>query len=272
MKAVLTSYTLSLAVFIPVSGWVADRFGTRARLLLGHRPLHARLAPVRHLHRHPRARRLPHPPGLRRRDDGAGRPAHHGARLRQVGARPRHELRRDPGADRPDDRARWPAASSSRYLHWRMIFFVNLPIGLVGLFLVYRHLPDYRAAHTRPARLGGAGPLRLRRRPALVRARDLRRAHAGRARRSAALLARRLLLLAAYWRHAARAAAPAPAPGALPHPHAPRRRRRQLRHAPRRRRDALSPAAPLPGRASATRPSSRASSSCRSRSRPSASR
>ena len=29
MKAVLASYTLSLAVFIPVSGWTADRFGTR---------------------------------------------------------------------------------------------------------------------------------------------------------------------------------------------------------------------------------------------------
>src|ERR1700729_554695 len=29
MKAVLASYTLSLAVFIPISGWVADRFGTR---------------------------------------------------------------------------------------------------------------------------------------------------------------------------------------------------------------------------------------------------
>src|SRR5215213_5604847 len=28
LKAVLTSYTLSLAVFIPVSGWLADRFGT----------------------------------------------------------------------------------------------------------------------------------------------------------------------------------------------------------------------------------------------------
>ena len=27
MKAVLSSYTLSLAVFIPISGWVADRFG-----------------------------------------------------------------------------------------------------------------------------------------------------------------------------------------------------------------------------------------------------
>src|ERR1700679_3131204 len=29
MKAVLASYTLSLAVFIPTSGGVADRFGTR---------------------------------------------------------------------------------------------------------------------------------------------------------------------------------------------------------------------------------------------------
>src|SRR4029077_15594071 len=29
MKAVLSSYTLSLAVFIPVSGWMADRYGTR---------------------------------------------------------------------------------------------------------------------------------------------------------------------------------------------------------------------------------------------------
>jgi MFS family permease len=30
------------------------------------------------------------------------------------------------------------------YLHWRVIFFVNIPIGLIGLFLVYLHLPDYR--------------------------------------------------------------------------------------------------------------------------------
>ena len=31
-------------------------------------------------------------------------------------------------------------------LHWRILFFVNLPIGLLGLFFVYRHLPDYRVA------------------------------------------------------------------------------------------------------------------------------
>jgi MFS family permease len=30
------------------------------------------------------------------------------------------------------------------YLHWRMIFFLNIPIGLIGLVLVYLHLPDYR--------------------------------------------------------------------------------------------------------------------------------
>jgi MFS family permease len=34
------------------------------------------------------------------------------------------------------------------YFHWRLIFFVNLPMGLFGLYLVYRHMPDYRAEHT----------------------------------------------------------------------------------------------------------------------------
>jgi Major Facilitator Superfamily len=40
------------------------------------------------------------------------------------------------------------------YLHWRLIFFVNIPIGLVGLFLVYWHLPDYRE-HTNPLEATG---------------------------------------------------------------------------------------------------------------------
>jgi MFS family permease len=30
------------------------------------------------------------------------------------------------------------------YFHWRVIFFLNIPIGLVGLIMVYLHLPDYR--------------------------------------------------------------------------------------------------------------------------------
>src|SRR5258707_4874383 len=36
------------------------------------------------------------------------------------------------------------------YFHWRVIFFVNMPIGLFGLFLVWRHLPDYREEHSHP--------------------------------------------------------------------------------------------------------------------------
>ena len=36
------------------------------------------------------------------------------------------------------------------YLHWRFIFFLNIPIGLVGLILVYLHLPDYREEKAHP--------------------------------------------------------------------------------------------------------------------------
>ena len=38
----------------------------------------------------------------------------------------------------------------TQYSHWRMLFFVNIPVGLIGLYLVYRHLPDYRAEKSHP--------------------------------------------------------------------------------------------------------------------------
>ena len=41
------------------------------------------------------------------------------------------------------------------YFHWRVIFFVNVPIGLIGLFMVYLHLPDYREEHTHPLDVSG---------------------------------------------------------------------------------------------------------------------
>lgn len=41
------------------------------------------------------------------------------------------------------------------YFHWRLIFFLNIPIGLAGLILVYFHLPDYREEHTHPLDLVG---------------------------------------------------------------------------------------------------------------------
>jgi len=41
------------------------------------------------------------------------------------------------------------------YLHWRFIFFVNLPIGIIGLALVHLHLPDYRAQDSKPLDIVG---------------------------------------------------------------------------------------------------------------------
>jgi MFS family permease len=36
------------------------------------------------------------------------------------------------------------------YFHWSVIFFVNIPIGIVGLWMVYRHLPNFRAERNFP--------------------------------------------------------------------------------------------------------------------------
>jgi hypothetical protein len=36
------------------------------------------------------------------------------------------------------------------YVHWSVIFFVNIPIGLIGLYLVHGHLPNYRSAQHHP--------------------------------------------------------------------------------------------------------------------------
>ncbi|HKH81574.1 MAG TPA: MFS transporter [Methylovirgula sp.] len=41
------------------------------------------------------------------------------------------------------------------YLQWRFIFFVNLPIGIAGLVLVYLHLPDYREQSPKPLDIVG---------------------------------------------------------------------------------------------------------------------
>ena len=41
------------------------------------------------------------------------------------------------------------------YLHWRLIFFINIPIGLVGLVMVYLHLPDYREKKNHPLDIVG---------------------------------------------------------------------------------------------------------------------
>jgi MFS family permease len=41
------------------------------------------------------------------------------------------------------------------YLHWSVVFFVNIPVGLLGLYFVRRHLPDYREQQTHPLDIAG---------------------------------------------------------------------------------------------------------------------
>jgi len=147
MKSVLASYTLSLAVFIPVSGWVADRYGTRrvfssaiALFTIG-----SFLCGIStNIHVLVACRILQGLGGAMMVPVG---------RLTIVRTFARSELIRAmafvaiPGLIGP---LLGPLAGGLivGYLHWRMVFFVNLPIGLLGLYLVYRHLPDYRTKST----------------------------------------------------------------------------------------------------------------------------
>jgi EmrB/QacA subfamily drug resistance transporter len=143
MKAVLSSYTLSLAVFIPISGWMADRFGTRRVFAsaIGLFTLGSLLCGIsNNLHVLVADRVLQGCGGAMMVPVG---------RLTLVRTFAKSELIRAmsfvaiPGLVGP---MLGPIAGGMivGYFQWRVIFFVNLPIGIIGLFLVYLHLPDYR--------------------------------------------------------------------------------------------------------------------------------
>jgi EmrB/QacA subfamily drug resistance transporter len=149
MKAALTSYTISLAVFIPISGWIADRFGTRRVFFtaIGVFSVGSLLCGV--------SGNMPMLVGARILQGCGGALMMPVGRITMVRTFPRGELIRAmsfvaiPGLIGP---LLGPLAGGLivGYLHWRMIFFVNLPIGLLGMYMVYRHMPDYRAEKTDP--------------------------------------------------------------------------------------------------------------------------
>src|SRR6202167_3879705 len=154
MKAVLASYTLSLAVFIPVSGWMANRFGTRLVFssAIGIFTLGSVLCGLsRDIHLLVAFRILQGCGGAMMLPVG---------RLTMVRTFAKSELVRAmsfvaiPGLIGP---MLGPIAGGliTGYFHWSVIFFVNVPIGLAGLYLVYRHLPDYRDKATPPLDLVG---------------------------------------------------------------------------------------------------------------------
>jgi EmrB/QacA subfamily drug resistance transporter len=154
MKSVLASYTLSLAVFIPISGWMADRFGTRRVFgsAIGIFSLGSLLCGLSsNIHMLVAFRILQGCGGAMMVPVG---------RLTMVRSFPKYELVRAmsfvaiPGLIGP---MLGPIAGGLivGYFHWRLIFFVNIPIGLLGLYLVYRHLPDYREEHLAPLDIVG---------------------------------------------------------------------------------------------------------------------
>jgi EmrB/QacA subfamily drug resistance transporter len=149
MKAVLASYTLSLAVFIPISGWMADKFGTRRVFAsaIGIFTLGSLLCGISSdIHVLVACRVLQGCGGAMMVPVG---------RLTLVRAFSKSELLGAmsfisiPALVAP---MLGPIAGGLivGYLHWRYIFFLNIPIGLVGLVMVYLHLPNYFEEDVKP--------------------------------------------------------------------------------------------------------------------------
>lgn len=154
LKLAFTAYLLSLAVFIPVSGWAADRFG--ARLVF-------RLAIVVFMLGSIGCALTGSLEGLiaSRVVQGLG-----GAMMVPVGRLV--VLRLVPKAEivRAMALVTMPALIGpvigpplggfiTTYFHWRLIFWINIPVGLLGLAMASLWIPDVR--EERPASLDITG-------------------------------------------------------------------------------------------------------------------
>ena len=154
LKLALTSYLVGLAVFIPISGWVADRIGSRTvfasaivvfvggSLLCAVSSTLAAFVAARFLQGIGGAMMVP-----------VGRLV----LLRTV---PKNELLAAlntltiPALLGP---VTGPALGGAitLYFHWRWIFLINLPIGALGLILVLRHIPNVKEPDVPPLDLAG---------------------------------------------------------------------------------------------------------------------
>src|SRR5262245_51629762 len=149
LKGVLTSYTLALAVFIPISGWAADRFGTKrifmAAILLF--IIGSLLCGV--------AVNLPMLVASRLLQGMGGAMMTPVGRLALVRSFPREEMITAmnyvviPALVGPLV-GPFLGGLIVHWLHWRVIFFINIPLGLTGLWLARRYMPDYREERVPP--------------------------------------------------------------------------------------------------------------------------
>jgi EmrB/QacA subfamily drug resistance transporter len=149
LKAVVTSYILSLALCIPISGWLADRFGTKrvyatavalftlASILCGVSVSVPMLVAARILQGASAAMMMPV------------------GRLAVIRTFAKSELLVAmnfivlPALIGP---LLGPTVGGLivHWLSWRDIFFVNVPVGLVAQWLIHKHVPDYHGDAPRP--------------------------------------------------------------------------------------------------------------------------
>ena len=149
LKLAFTTYLLSLTVFLPISGWMADRYGaklifrlaivvfTLASFGCGFTPNLAWLVALRALQGIGGAMMVPV------------------GRIIMIRSIPKSEL---------VNAMAWltvPALIGpllgppiggfiTTYFHWRWIFWMNVPIGILGLILATRFMPDTREANVPP--------------------------------------------------------------------------------------------------------------------------
>ena len=149
LKSVVTSYILSLAVGIPISGWMAERYGTR-RVFGCAIALFTLASVLCGL-----AQNVPMLTAARLLQGIGGAMMMPVGRLTIIRTFPKSELLGAmnfviiPALIGP---LLGPAVGGLivHWVSWRAIFFVNVPVGLGALYLVVRYMPNYQASERRP--------------------------------------------------------------------------------------------------------------------------
>jgi len=149
LKLAFTSYLLSLAVFIPVSGWMADRFGTR-RVFFGAVALFTFASVLCGL-----AVNVPMLVAARILQGLGAAMMMPVGRLAIIRTFSKSELLGAmnfviiPALIGP---LLGPTVGGLivHWFTWREIFFVNLPVGVLALWLIHKHMPDYKGDRKRP--------------------------------------------------------------------------------------------------------------------------
>jgi EmrB/QacA subfamily drug resistance transporter len=154
LKLALTAYLVSLAIFIPISGWMADRFGAKLvfRIAIGVFMVGSIACAV--------SNSLTAFVGARFLQGMGGAMMTPVGRLVLVRATPKRQLVSAmawlsiPALVGP---LMGPPVGGfiTTYFSWHWIFLINIPIGVIGIWLATRYLPDIESPP--PARLDGIG-------------------------------------------------------------------------------------------------------------------